>query len=282
MVLGREQETERRRHPFAQAVPIGIERFTKTLFQLADRQWRIRCDSPRQFHGRRHEVVVRNHTGNEPQRTSPFRVDDLTGELQFRSGFAPDDLSQPPDSRCIADQPAFDEELPELGSLTCYANVSHQCEFHPPSDCSPIHSSDDRHITMKERVSCRRESRSAIVRTDCGRTTFLPRPHDQSNIVSAAERRVGSGDDETPNRTVMHGMRGRFDRGIHLVRERISLFGSVESQNPDSGSIGTFMHREPNITPGQFSRRLHHFAPQTPCLPTGSMLRRLEISAADP
>jgi hypothetical protein len=115
---------------------------------------------------------------------------------------------------------------------------------------------------MKEGVGCRRESRSAMFRLDRGCMPFHPASHHLSNIVSTAKCRIGSGDDETPNRTVEDFMSGRFDGGIHLVGERISPFGSVQSQDADTSPVAIGVRRVPNITPGQFRRRFSHVAPK--------------------
>jgi hypothetical protein len=115
---------------------------------------------------------------------------------------------------------------------------------------------------MQECIRCWRESRSAVFCADYRCTPFHPTSHDLSNVVSAAKRRIGSSDDETPNRAFVNGLRCRFDSGVHLIRECISLFGPVESQNSDLGSITVSPNREPNISPSKFSRHHRHFAPK--------------------
>ena len=171
----------------------------------------------------RHQLVVGDDAGHEPDPQRLVGVDQPAGEEQVGGDLAPDELRQAAEPGDVAAQAALHEQLAEPGALGRDADVGHQRQLHPPADGGAVDGRDDGHVGGEQGGRGGREPRLGGEPLGDRRTG---RHHDLLHVVTRAERRIGTGDDEAS------GGR-RLDRPAQLVvggvGQRVARLGPVRA-----------------------------------------------------
>ncbi len=151
--------------------------------------------------------------GNQTDAFSGLGIDYFTGKQQLCRPLAADELCQSAQSRGIATQSSYNEELAELGFFRCNPNIRHEGKLHSPTDGRSIDCGDNWNVRVQQGIRCRSQATTTpgSLRELC--RCSLATPQDLLDVIACAKRPTFPCDHKYPNICIW------FTGGPHPVFE---------------------------------------------------------------